>query len=132
MFDAVGLQQLISGRPESGFDVDQLRMHTNYAGSFSAESQTIKDFWRVLEESSGEFRSKFLHFVTSTTRTPLLGFGSLSPPFAIVSKDYANLEELPTASTCTNLLRLPDYKDKTTLKKKLEEAVLMAAGFHMV
>lgn len=36
---------------------------------------------------------------------------------------------LPTANTCMNVFRLPDYKDKKLLKEKVMYAIKAKAGF---
>ena len=41
----------------------------------------------------------------------------------------ANVAFLPTANTCMNVLRLPDYKNKKVLKEKLLYAINAKAGF---
>jgi ubiquitin-protein ligase E3 C len=46
------------------------------------------------------------------------------------SKGDTNLQ-LPTSSTCVNLLKLPDYKDKETLREKLMYAINAGAGFDL-
>ena len=38
---------------------------------------------------------------------------------------------LPTASTCFNLLKLPNYQKRSTLKEKLRYAVLSNTGFEL-
>ena len=40
-----------------------------------------------------------------------------------------DLERLPTASTCANLFKLPNYKYKEVLRKKLLYAINANAGF---
>ena len=40
-------------------------------------------------------------------------------------------EKLPTASTCANLFKLPDYKNKELLRKKLMYAINANAGFDL-
>ena len=40
-------------------------------------------------------------------------------------------ERLPTASTCFNLLKLPIYKSKRTLREKLRYAINSGAGFEL-
>lgn len=42
-------------------------------------------------------------------------------------KDKQNL--LPISHTCSNVLELPDYKEKEELKKKLLTAIESNAGF---
>jgi len=38
-------------------------------------------------------------------------------------------DRLPTASTCVNLLKLPDYADEATMREKLLYAIESDAGF---
>jgi len=48
-------------------------------------------------------------------------------PFAIIGG--ADVETLPTASTCFNMLKLPNYRRSSTLKKKLLLAIKSNSGF---
>ena len=54
----------------------------------------------------------------------------LDPPFCIQNSG-ADTERLPTASTCMNLLKLPNFPDKATLKTKLLYAIESDAGFEL-
>ena len=38
---------------------------------------------------------------------------------------------LPTASTCMNLLKLPNYPDKELMRRKLLAAIEAGAGFEL-
>jgi ubiquitin-protein ligase E3 B len=38
---------------------------------------------------------------------------------------------LPTASTCFNLLKLPNYQKKSTLREKLKYAIHSGTGFEL-
>ena len=53
----------------------------------------------------------------------------LDPPFAI--QNVGPEQRLPTASTCMNLLKLPNFPDKATLKTKLLYAIESDAGFEL-
>ena len=44
---------------------------------------------------------------------------------------HSDLEKLPTSSTCSNMFKLPDYKDKLILKHKLIYAIKAGAGFEL-
>jgi len=45
---------------------------------------------------------------------------------------FANdTEKLPTSSTCANLFKLPDYKDKELLRSKILYAINSNAGFDL-
>ena len=48
---------------------------------------------------------------------------------ALRRKDPVN--RLPTASTCFNLLKLPNYQKKSTLKEKLRYAITCNTGFEL-
>jgi len=128
-FDAEELQHLISGVRQKGFNVDDLKMHTVYHG-YNANDPTVQDLWTVLNNWDPDMRTKFLLFATSTDKAPLLGFASLEPLFA-VSKHSGDLSALPSVSTCTNMLKLPDYKNVNILDEKLRRAVSDSAGFYV-
>lgn len=129
MFDPRELQILISGSP-SPIDIDDLRKHTNYAGGYSDEHPVIIIFWRVLKNFSEQEKRKLLKFVTSCSRPPLLGFKDLFPAFCIQNAGKEP-NRLPTASTCMNLLKLPEFNDEELLKSKLQYAVESGAGFEL-
>ena len=73
----------------------------------------------------------FLRFATSCSRAPLLGFHYLSPKFCIQRVNADEREQnMPTAATCMNLLRLPRFTSKQRLQQKLLYAIENAAhGF---
>ncbi len=73
---------LISGA-ERPVDLDDLKLHTVYSGIYDENHTTIKIFWLVLKMFTDEEKRKFLKFVTSCSRPPLLGFGELNPKFCI-------------------------------------------------
>ncbi|XP_058212295.1 E3 ubiquitin-protein ligase UPL6 isoform X2 [Rhododendron vialii] len=113
MFNEHELQLLIAGSME-GFDVKDLRAHTNYAGGYHSEHYVIDMFWAVLSNFSRENQMKFLKFVTGCSRGPLLGFKFLEPLFCIQraagNASEEALDRLPTSATCMNLLKLPPYR----------------------
>jgi hypothetical protein len=43
----------------------------------------------------------------------------------------ADVQRLPTASTCANTLKLPNYRRAETLREKLLAAVRSGAGFDL-
>lgn len=84
-------------------------------------------------------QSCLLKFVTSCPRQPLLGFGQLHPHFGIAQvfpydPNATGAEQeprLPTAATCMNLLKLPCYDSKHTLREKLLYAITSESGFEL-
>ena len=66
--------------------------------------------WEVLTEMTLEEKSLFLLYITSCPRPPTLGFGSMNPKICIRGEHDAG--RLPTAVTCMNILKLPNYRNK--------------------
>lgn len=138
LFSAKELQKLISGDDSvRGIDVSSLRRHMHYLGGYHESQPYIQDFWDILEnELSPEQQRKFLRFMTSCSRQPLLGFASLEPVPSIQqirlrSDELSKNSRLPTSQTCMNLLKLPNYQDRQLLKEKLLAAVEAGAGFEL-
>lgn len=128
MFDPIELQMLISGG-EQDINIDDWKDNVEYGGYFD-DDLTIVYFWEVVKEMSPQERFKLVKFVTSVSRAPLLGFQSLTPKFGIRNSGR-EIDRLPTASTCVNLLKLPDYQDKELIRSKLLYAINMGAGFDL-
>lgn len=129
MFDQQEIQVLISGA-QVPISLEDLKSFTNYSGGYSADHPVIRAFWRVVEGFTDEEKRKLLKFVTSCSRPPLLGFKELYPAFCI-HNGGSDLERLPTASTCMNLLKLPEFHDEALLRSKLLYAIECAAGFEL-
>ncbi|XP_050023140.2 ubiquitin-protein ligase E3C [Dermacentor andersoni] len=123
------LQVLISGA-QSPVDLEDLREHTHYEGGYSATHPVVQAFWRVLASFDERQRRLLLKFVTSCSRPPLLGFKDLVPQFCIHSAG-PEPGRLPTASTCMNLLKLPEITDEAQLREKLLYAIESGAGFEL-
>lgn len=154
-FSVPELQKLIAGDSQS-FDISDLKHHTEYHGGYHSGHKVISWLWDILaNEFDVEERGKFLKFVTSCSKPPLMGFAHLHPRFAIrcvelaeddlrddtvgsvlrgvfsIKRGKLSPERLPTASTCFNLLKLPCYDKKATLKDKLRYAINSNAGFEL-
>ena len=128
MFTSYELKTLISGS-EKDFDLEDLKKHTQYGG-YTENSLTIQYFWKALGSFTMEERRKFLKFVFSVPTAPLKGFHSLNPLFGIRNAGEET-DRLPTASTCVNLLKLPDYKDYKTLREKLLTSINSDSRFEL-
>ncbi|KAK3332145.1 hypothetical protein B0T19DRAFT_96051 [Cercophora scortea] len=134
MFNQTELQRLVGG-DSSEIDVEDLRRHTEYSGVYAIgddgqEHPTVRLFWEVMHQLQDHERRDVLKYVTSTPRAPLLGFSQLSPAFTIRDGGQ-DQERLPSASTCVNLLKLPQYRSAAVLKSKLLYAVTSGAGFDL-
>ncbi|KAI9264431.1 hypothetical protein BY458DRAFT_556842 [Sporodiniella umbellata] len=128
MFNEKELQVLLGGA-SIPIDLDDLRANTVLAG-YMEHDATIQNFWKTLELFDNDLRMKFVKFVTSCSRPPLLGFKELVPKFCIRNAGESS-ERLPTSSTCVNLLKLPDFNSFETLRSKLTYAITADAGFDL-
>jgi ubiquitin-protein ligase E3 C len=139
LFSAYELQKLISGDDSvRGIDVRSLKAATQYAAGYHPSQLVVQWFWEILDEFSPEEQRKFLKFMTSCSRQPLLGFSSLEPAPCIQQirlpenmMDPERNAPLPTSSTCMNLLKLPNYRSKELMRQKLRVAIDSGAGFEL-
>ncbi|CAH3116278.1 unnamed protein product [Pocillopora meandrina] len=128
MFDHNELQVLLSGSLVP-VDLEDLKRNIKYSGGFTEDHPCILSFWRVVGQFTDTQKRQLLKFVTSCSRPPLLGFKELDPSFCVCSAGPE--DRLPSASTCVNLLKLPEYLDDETMREKLLYAVQSGAGFEL-
>eukprot|EP01040_Poterioochromonas_malhamensis_P001984 gene1984-2120_t len=147
MFNTRELQLLINGETRK-IDLNDLKLNTNYSSGFHESQPYIQGFWEIIDNMSFDDQKNFLKFVTSCVRQPLLGFKELNPKFCIQKvSQYANIPlgsdhsnnpqtigivpRLPSAATCMNLLKLPQYDSIEILKEKLLYAIRSNSGFEL-
>jgi len=128
-FEPEEIEQLLGGNRE--IDITNLKANTEYGEGYSESHQVMKLFWEVMASLNQEELSRFLQFITGSTKVPVGGFahlyGSNGPQkFLIQQKKTSGL---PTAHSCFNRLELPTYTDKDKLKKDLLYAVNETCGF---
>jgi ubiquitin-protein ligase E3 C len=146
LFSAYELQKLISGDDAvKGIDVQGMMSVMRYSGGFHPSQPIVQWLWEVVDAMTPDQQRKFLKFMTSCSRQPLLGFASMVPAPCIqqirLREDDGGMElseessagyiRLPTSSTCMNLLKLPKYTSKEMLREKLLYAIEAAAGFEL-
>jgi hypothetical protein len=128
-------------------NVSDWQQHTVYDG-VDPNHPTIRAFWKTVSAFTKQEKSALLRFATSCSRPPLMGFKHLQPPFCIRLLPVHGVEDpgffrklfkpslkskaaLPTASTCFNMLKLPDYSSSDTLAEKLRQAITENTGFQL-
>ncbi|KNE99767.1 hypothetical protein PSTG_07054 [Puccinia striiformis f. sp. tritici PST-78] len=129
MFNQIELKSLVGGLDGQDLDIDDMQANTVYGG-WDESHPTIRIFWKVIRKFDNSNQRKLLKFVTSCGRPPLLGFKELRPSFAIRSSG-TDRSRLPSASTCVNLLKLPEYLNEIELENKLVYAINSGAGFDL-
>ena len=72
LFSADDLMMTVCGRTDLNFE--ELKKGTLYQDGYTADSATIKNFWKIIDEDfNQEERKKFLKFLTGNDRAPLRG-----------------------------------------------------------
>ncbi|CAK90182.1 unnamed protein product (macronuclear) [Paramecium tetraurelia] len=126
LFSGEELQQLIIGLPT--FDMKDLEASTKYDG-YESDSEYIRYFWNCIHKLNVEMQKRFLFFCTGSDRIPVGGLKSIK---FVIQKHGQDTEQLPSAHTCFNVLLLPFYKNKETLKEKLKISLDNAEGFGLM
>ncbi|CAD8210360.1 unnamed protein product [Paramecium pentaurelia] len=126
LFTGEELQQLIIGLPT--FNMRDLEASTKYDG-YESDSEYIRYFWNLIFSLNFEMQKRFLFFCTGSDRIPVGGLKSMK---FVIQKHGEDTEQLPSAHTCFNVLLLPQYKNKETLKEKLKISLDNAEGFGLM
>uniref|UniRef100_A0A8C1N1Q3 HECT and RLD domain containing E3 ubiquitin protein ligase 4 n=1 Tax=Cyprinus carpio TaxID=7962 RepID=A0A8C1N1Q3_CYPCA len=124
LFQPSELQAMVIGN--TNYDWKELE---KYKGEYWADHPTIKMFWEVFHELTLEKKKQFLLFLTGSDRIPILGMKSLA---LVIQPTGGGEQYFPVAHTCFNLLDLPKYTNKETLKEKLLHAIEHIQGFNLV
>ncbi|XP_037661310.1 probable E3 ubiquitin-protein ligase HERC4 isoform X4 [Choloepus didactylus] len=127
LFQPNELQAMVIGN--TNYDWKELEKNTEYKGEYWAEHPTIKIFWEVFHELPLEKKKQFLLFLTGSDRIPILGMKSLK---LVIQSTGGGEEYLPVSHTCFNLLDLPKYTEKETLRSKLIQAIDHNEGFSLI
>ena len=126
---------IVNGDSLERFPIDDFISNLKLQG-YNEDDKTIKDLIYILKNDfTNDQLIKFFHFITSLRAPPFNGFGSLNPLICITKitdPDFIDSKHhLPSSSTCFNLLRLPDYKNKDILLEKLTIAIEDKGGFNL-
>jgi len=101
-------------------DVEDMKRNCN----FETCSSSLREwFWETMNSFSETERRKFMLFATGNICPPRGGFEKLKPKLSICVEDYSRTSYLPTASTCSNRVRLPRYNSFDELFSKLLLAI---------
>uniref|UniRef100_A0AAV2LLI6 HECT domain-containing protein n=1 Tax=Knipowitschia caucasica TaxID=637954 RepID=A0AAV2LLI6_KNICA len=127
LFQPSELMAMVVGN--SDYNWDEMEKNAEYKGEYSATHPTVQLFWEVFHEFPLEKKKQFLLFLTGSDRIPIHGMESLK---IVIQSTTAEEHYLPVAHTCYNLLDMPRYQSKETLKQRLTQAVEQYEGFSLV
>lgn len=72
IFEPYEMEMLLYGVPF--IDVQDWKVNTTYKAPYAQNNNTIRWFWKVVEEFDQEQLANLLHFCTGSSRTPIHGF----------------------------------------------------------
>ncbi|KAJ8388267.1 hypothetical protein AAFF_G00135280 [Aldrovandia affinis] len=127
LFQPSELMAMVVGN--NNYNWEEMEKNAVYKGEYSASHPTVKMFWEVFHEFPLEKKKQFLLFLTGSDRIPIHGMASLR---IIIQSTAAEEHYLPVAHTCYNLLDMPRYQTKDTLRRRLTQAVEQYEGFSLV
>jgi hypothetical protein len=98
-----------------------------------AGSQEAAWFWEVVKGMDDDDRARLLHFCTGSSRAPASGFNDLqgymrAQRFTLVLIAGGE-DRFPTAATCFNQLRMPQYSSLEQTRARILGAITMQRGF---
>ncbi|KAG5496170.1 hypothetical protein JKF63_02471 [Porcisia hertigi] len=126
------LQQLIAGH-EKAITREDFEQHSEANYGYTLNCKHVQWLFDILASFTLEEQKQFFLFLTGSAHLPVGGLSRLRPSFTIVRKtpeDASTREQdmLPSAMTCQNYLKLPQYNSKEEMEKKLRFAMTEGSG----
>lgn len=126
-FSPTELASICCGREDHNWDL--MKNSTKYDNGYSANSSTIKYFWKVFNVLSEKEKKDLLFFITGSDCS--IGDG-LDEQNIITIYKSGDIEKLPTAHTCTKMLVLPDYQNEEKIFNALMICTENSTGFGFI
>ncbi|KAK1862689.1 hypothetical protein I4F81_005257 [Pyropia yezoensis] len=132
LFEPSEMELLLCGPSFEPWDREFLVRATRCDHGFSHESEAVGFLLRFLSELGGEDQRRFLLFATGSPALPVGGLLGLHPRLTIVKRTADGGrradECLPTVSTCSSYLKLPQYTSYEILKERMQYAMMEGQG----
>ena len=125
------LQSILCGQEYRPWSVEYLKSCCKFASGYDVNSKPVTFLFEVLSTLDALEQRQFLQFVTSRPNLPIGGLKSLSPLLTISKISTEEGKEdlrLPSASTCYNVLRLPEYSSLEKTRENLRSAISEGDG----
>jgi len=141
-FSPSELDILINGTEEI-WSEEMLRESIKADHGYTIDSPAIQKLIQIMVGFTPSQQKDFLKFVTGSPRLPIGGLGQLNPHLTVVRKPNEvrekkddekddREESLPSAMTCANYLKLPDYSSLEAMKQKILFAISEGTdSFHL-
>lgn len=126
LFTLPELRTLIGG--EAVIDVEDWLIHLDVGHGYTRDSTLIGWLFDAMRAMSQADLALLLQFATGSRRVPIGGFAALKgvdgpQRFTVMRSDVTDALALPTASTCFNLLKIPEYPSGAVLEQRLLTAI---------
>jgi hypothetical protein len=122
MLPSHDLVLLVSGSDD--LDWAALKNGTKYNG-YTANSPAVLVFWRVFDSLTVNEKLMMLLYATAFPRAPVGGLKTLQLTIGKLEKP----KTVPTASTCTLTLLLPDILDERVVRRNMQICMDNSTGF---
>ncbi|KAK7199713.1 HECT-domain (ubiquitin-transferase) [Novymonas esmeraldas] len=126
------LYHLLAGH-DSVVTRDEFELYSEANYGYTLHCKHVQWLFDILTSFTVEEQQRFFLFLTGSAHLPVGGLSRLRPCFTIVRKvaeDTSVKEQdmLPSAMTCQNYLKLPQYTTKEEMESKLRLAMEEGAG----
>ncbi|CAI4228739.1 unnamed protein product [Auanema sp. JU1783] len=101
---------------------------------YTHDSEQIRWLVTMLASFDHSDQRRFVQFVTGSPRLPIGGFRALNPPLTVVRKTAtygSGDDELPSAMTCYNYLKIPAYSSYEIFRERFSVALKFIYSFHL-
>ena len=105
--------------------IDKLKETVQFESGYDDSSDQIIWLFKMLESFDAIQLQDFLKFITALPRVPIGGLSRLEIPLSVRKVPYVE-GILPSARTCFNEFRLPEYPSEEELREAYLEAVAQA------
>lgn len=123
LFSADEISQIICGDEAQRITSEQMNSFSIVDLGYNKESRQFQWLCDYVDQLQEETR-KFIKFVTGNDLLPIGGLKYLTPPLKVIKMEEEKPDLFfPSSSTCSNMLKLPEYSSRDILFTKLTEAI---------
>jgi E3 ubiquitin-protein ligase TRIP12 len=122
MFAADEICQIIRGDGRLITEEDLVNF-VEISHGYTKESPQIEMLYEIVTAMDTDEQRDFVCFVTGSHNLPVGGLRGLVPRMTVMRRNCEYDGDLPTASTCMYLLKLPPYAEKGVMERKLKMAI---------
>lgn len=113
--------------------IESLEANCQADHGYTMTCSHVRQLFEIIASFGREEQCRFFLFLTGSAHLPVGGLGSLRPKFTIVRKTSSDprireQDQLPSAMTCQNYLKLPAYESKEQMEQKLRQAIDEGCG----